>query len=40
MGQTFWAKGYYVSTIGNVNEETILEYIRNQEEKDKREDGI
>jgi len=36
----FWAKGYYVATVGNVNEETILEYIRNQEEKDKQEDRL
>ena len=33
----FWAKGYYVTTVGNVNEETIREYIRNQEENDKLE---
>ena len=31
----FWARGYYVSTVGNVNEETILQYIRNQEEYDR-----
>lgn len=31
----FWARGYYVATVGNVNEETIREYIRNQEEDDK-----
>jgi len=30
-----WARGYYVSTVGNVNEETIREYIREQEENDK-----
>ena len=24
----FWACGYYVSTVGNVNEETIIQYIR------------
>lgn len=35
----FWARGYYCTTVGNVNEETILEYIRNQEENDKLEDG-
>lgn len=38
----FWAKGYYVSTVGNVNEETIetiLKYIQEQEENDKLEDG-
>ena len=34
----FWARGYYVATVGNVNEETIIEYIRNQEELDKLED--
>ena len=35
----FWARGYYVSTVGNVNEETILKYIQEQEENDKLEDG-
>ena len=29
----FWARGYYVSTIGNVNEETVKKYIREQEEE-------
>ena len=33
----FWARGYYVSTVGNVNEETIRNYIRNQEEYDRLE---
>ena len=36
----FWARGYYVSTVGNVNEETILNYIKEQEKNDKLEDGI
>jgi len=31
----FWARGYYVSIVGNVNEETILKYIEEQEENDK-----
>lgn len=35
----FWARGYYVTTVGNVNESTILEYIRDQEENDKLEDN-
>ena len=35
----FWARGYYVSTVGNVNEETILKYIKEQEENDKVADG-
>ena len=30
---------YYVATVGNVNEETILNYIRVQEENEKPEDG-
>ncbi len=34
----FWARGYYVSTVGNVNESTILQYIKEQEENDKMED--
>ena len=34
-----WARGYYVSTVGNVNEETIIQYIRELEENDKLEDG-
>ena len=29
----FWARGYYVGTVGNVNEDTIVQYIREQEEK-------
>ena len=36
----FWSRGYYVSTVGNVNEETIIKYIQEQEENDKLEDGI
>ena len=33
-----WARGYYVATVGNVNESTIIEYIKNQEENDRLED--
>ena len=36
----FWLRGYYVSTVGNVNEETMIKYIQEQEENDKLEDGI
>ena len=35
----FWARGYYVSTVGNVNEETIRKYIQEQEENDRLEYG-
>ena len=34
-GQSFWARGYYVST-GGKDEEAVREYIKNQEEEDKR----
>ena len=33
----FWARGYYVSTIGNVDEKTIQKYIREQEEESYKE---
>ena len=29
-GQSFWARGYFVSTVGR-DEQKIREYIRNQE---------
>ena len=36
-GRHFWAKGYCVSTIG-MDEATIREYVRNQEDEDKRQE--
>ena len=33
----FWARGYYVSTIGNVDEATIRKYIREKEEESYKE---
>ncbi len=36
-GYHFWARGYFVSTVG-IDEETIRQYIRNQEENDKKLD--
>ena len=35
VGQNFWARGYCVSTIG-LDEEAIREYVRSQEEADKK----
>jgi putative transposase len=29
-GENFWAEGYFSETIGQVNEATIREYIKNQ----------
>ena len=34
----FWARGYYVDTVGR-NEEQICRYIKEQEESDKLEDN-
>ena len=35
VGQHFWARGYYVTTVGR-DEEVIRQYIRNQEKEDQR----
>ncbi len=39
VGQSFWARGYFVSTVGR-DEETIRAYIQNQEQEDKRLDQM
>ena len=36
--KAFWARGYYVATIGNVTEEAIKKYIEEQSEESKQED--
>ena len=38
-GQHFWARGYFVSTVG-ADEETIREYIKQQENEDRRLDQL
>jgi putative transposase len=35
VGQHFWARGYFVSTVGR-DEATVRDYIRRQEQEDKR----
>ena len=37
--RNFWAKGYFVSTVG-LNAETVKEYIKNQEKEDMMEDNL
>ena len=39
VGQHFWARGYYESTVGR-DETVIRDYIRNQEQEDKRLDQM
>ena len=39
VGQSFWARGYYVSIVGR-DEDMIREYIRNQEAEERRLERI
>jgi len=39
VGQCFWARGYFVSTVGR-DEAVIREYIRHQEAEDRRTDQL
>ena len=39
IGQNFWARGYFVSTVGR-DEETMKNYIRKQEEADRKLDQL
>ena len=38
-GESFWARGYFVSTVG-LDENMVIEYIRNQEKVDKQQDQL
>jgi putative transposase len=39
VGESFWARGYYVSTVG-LDEEIVRNYIRHQEKEDQRIDQL
>ena len=39
VGHKFWARGYFVSTVGT-NEKVVRSYIQNQESEDKRLDEL
>ncbi len=39
IGQNFWARGYYVTTAG-LDEETVRDYIKKQEDEDKKLDQL
>ena len=34
--KTFWARGYYVETIGNIDEATVKKYIEKQIEESRK----
>lgn len=36
--RSFWARGYYVSTVGNITEDAIKRYIQEQQEESKKEE--
>jgi putative transposase len=38
-GEHFWARGYFVSTVG-LDEAMVIEYIRNQEKSDEQRDQL
>ena len=37
--KSFWARGYYVATVGNITEDAIKRYIQEQSEKSRKEDN-
>ena len=37
--KSFWARGYYVSTVGNITENTIKKYIKEQSDESRKEDS-
>jgi putative transposase len=39
VGQSFWARGYFVSTVGR-DEGAIRDYNKNQEKEDQRLDQL
>ena len=39
VGQHFWARGYYVSTVGR-DEMVIRDYIRQHEQEDRRQEQL
>jgi putative transposase len=39
VGEHFWARGYFASTVGR-DEEVIRQYIRDQEREDRRVDQL
>ena len=36
--KAFWARGYYVETVGNITDEAVQKYIKEQAEESRKED--
>jgi len=39
-GRHLWARGYFVASSGNVTDEIILEYIKNQDDDDPKDEDF
>ena len=37
--KAFWARGYYVETIGNITDEDVQKYIKEQAEESRKKDS-
>ena len=37
--KSFWARGYYAATVGNITEDAIKKYIQEQSEESRKEDN-
>lgn len=37
--KSFWARGYYAATVGNITEDAIKKYIQEQSEESRRDDS-
>ncbi len=38
MNRAFWAREYYMETIGNITDEAVQKYIKEQVEESEKED--
>ena len=36
--RSFWARGYYIETVGNITEEAIRKYVQEQQEESRKEE--
>ena len=39
-GGNLWARGYYSATSGNVTDEMIIEYVKNQDREKEQDDNF
>lgn len=39
-GGSLWARGYYSATSGNITDEMIIEYVKNQDQEEKEDENF